>query len=160
MGILSDAMREHHRELAERLASQVAALEGGPAAGDPEALVAFLEGELLPHAAGEEAHLYPVVDPLVAQHGRPTATMSVDHEYIAAYVRQIGATTRALRTADAAQRAALWPRLVREVARLDGLFAAHLAKEERIYLPLLDRYVASEGQRDLLERLHETPAPR
>jgi iron-sulfur cluster repair protein YtfE (RIC family) len=160
MGILSDAMRQHHRELAERLAAQAAALEGGPAAGDPEALVAFLEGELLPHAAGEEAHLYPVADPLIAQHGRPTATMSVDHEYIGGYVRQISALARALRTADAAQRSALWPRLVRLVAQLDGLFTVHLAKEERIYLPLLDRYVSPEGQQRILERLHEEPAPR
>lgn len=160
MGTLSDAMRDHHRELADRLAAQATALEAGPASGDVEALVAFLEGELLPHAAGEEQHLYPVVDPLVAQHGRPTATMSVDHEYIGGYVRQIGEIAGALRTADAAQRSALWPRLLRVVAQLDGLFTAHLAKEERIYLPLLDRYVSAEGQQGILERLHEEPVTR
>ena len=66
MGILSDAMRDHHRELAERLAAQATALEAGPASGDVEALIAFLEGELVPHAEGEERHLYPVVDPLIA----------------------------------------------------------------------------------------------
>lgn len=160
MGTLSEAMRDHHRELADRLATQAAALEAGPAAGDVEALVAFLEGELLPHAAGEERHLYPVVDPLVAQHGRPTATMSVDHEYIAGYVRQIAELAHALRTADETQRSALWPRLLRVVVQLDGLFTVHLAKEERIYLPLLDRYVSPEGQQGILERLHEEPAPQ
>ncbi|HEY7983149.1 MAG TPA: hemerythrin domain-containing protein [Ktedonobacterales bacterium] len=158
MTTLSDAMRAHHQELAERLAAQAAALGGGPAAGDPEALVAFLEGELLPHAAGEEQHLYPVVDPLVAQHGHPTATMSVDHEYIGGYVSEIATITRALRTSDAAQQAALWPRLLRLVTQLDAVFTVHLAKEERIYLPLLDRYVTPEGQRRILERLHEEPA--
>ena len=160
MGILSDAMREHHRELADRLAAQVAVLEADPASGDVEALTAFLEGELLPHAEGEERHLYPVVEPLVAQHGRPTATMSVDHEYIAGYVRQIGEIARALGSADAAQRSALWQRLLRVVALLDGLFTAHLAKEERIYLPLLDHYVTPEGQQAILERLHDEPAAR
>jgi iron-sulfur cluster repair protein YtfE (RIC family) len=160
MGTLSDAMREHHRELADRLAAQAAALEAGPAASDLVALAAFLESELLPHAEGEERHLYPVVDPLVAQHGRPTATMSVDHEYIAGYVRQIGEIARALRTADAAQQSALWPRLLRVVAQLVGLFTAHLAKEERIYLPLLDRYVAPAEQQGILERLHEEPTAR
>lgn len=158
MSTLSDAMRGHHREMAEHLAAQAAALEGGPAVGDPEALLAFLEGELMPHAAGEERHLYPVVDPLVAQHGQPTATMTVDHEYIGDYVRQIGEITRTMRAGDAEQRAALWPRLVRLVTQLDGLFAVHLAKEERVYLPLLDQYVSPEGQRQILERMHEEPA--
>lgn len=48
---------------------------------------AFLKHNLLPRAIGEEQHLYPVVDGLVKAHGQATATMRVDHECIAAYIR-------------------------------------------------------------------------
>ena len=52
----------------------------GPASADGDGLVAFLKGEILPHAKSEESHLYPVADSLLRQFARPTATMTVDHE--------------------------------------------------------------------------------
>src|SRR5690348_4360722 len=93
---LSAAIRAHHRALAETLDNYTAEVEAGITEHDTarlaellDGLTAFLSGDLLPHAAGEEKTLYPALDPIIRDHGSPTATMRVDHEYIGDYARQI-----------------------------------------------------------------------
>lgn len=157
MSTVSDAMRNHHRELTERLTAHTTTLVEGRPEADLEALVAFLKRELLPHAQGEERHLYPALDPIIKEYGTPTATMSVDHEFIGGYVRQIEETAQALRTAGNAERSALQRRLQRLVIQLDGLFRVHLAKEERVYLPLLAKYLSQHDQQCILDGMHEAP---
>jgi uncharacterized protein (DUF2249 family)/iron-sulfur cluster repair protein YtfE (RIC family) len=161
-GELSNAIRTHHRALAETLDGYTADLEAGVSSLDIAGLAAlldgltgFLTGELLPHARGEEQTLYPALDPVIREHGSPTATMRVDHEYIGEYVRQIGDTARRLRAAGEQERAALARQLARQVIQLQGLFAVHLAKEERIYLPLVERAISAGDQHALLAALHE-----
>ena len=118
--------------------------------------MAFLNGDLLPHAHGEERHLYPLVDELVRKHGKPTATMTVDHEFIAGYVARIEQTTRALADATNGNRSHLL-RLLQDLAlRLDAIMELHLAKEERIYLPLIEEHVDEARQRSVLEAIHES----
>ena len=157
MSTVSDAMRNHHRELTERLTKRTTTLEEGRPEVDLEALIAFLKHELLPHAQGEEQHLYPALNPIIQEHGTPTATMSVDHEFIGGYVRQIEETVQALQSAGHAERSTLQQRLRRLVLQLDRLFQVHLAKEERIYLPLLEQYVTQEDQQRILDGMHEAP---
>lgn len=93
---VSEAIRGHHRELLNTLSNHVAALVKGRPGARPQFLCTFLKEELLPHAVGEERHLYPAVDPLIKTYGKATATMSVDHEFIGTYIRQIEETTKAL----------------------------------------------------------------
>jgi uncharacterized protein (DUF2249 family) len=81
--------------------------------------------------------------------------MTVDHEYIGEYVRKITDTARAVRAAGEHDRAELARRLDRQVLQLQGLFSVHLAKEERVYLPLIEQAVSSDGQHALLAALHE-----
>lgn len=159
---LSAAIRAHHRALADTLDTYTADVEAGITELDTANLVelingltSFLSGELLPHAAGEEKTLYPALDPVIREHGSPTATMSVDHEYIGEYVRQITETARALHSADQRSRADLAHKLARQLIQLQGLFTVHLAKEERVYLPLVEKAISSGDQQALLAALHE-----
>ena len=67
--------------MAKTLEAHARGVDSG-AQTERDAFVAFLKGELLPHAKGEERHLYVLVDTLVREHGKPTATMMVDHATI------------------------------------------------------------------------------
>lgn len=96
MSTVTQAFREHHRELANQLADYGAAFAQGKSGARPQEFATFLKNELVPHAAGEEAHLYPVMDEIVRARGKATATMSIDHEYIQNYVAEIEAAARAL----------------------------------------------------------------
>ncbi len=155
MNTVGDAIRQHHRELAKTLSTQAEALAEGGAQANPQALVEFLKNDLLPHARGEEASLYPVMNELVRDHGHATATMSVDHEFIGNYVRQIEETSRALANASDAERPALRKQLSRLALQLEALFQVHLQKEERVYIPLLEKYLTTEEQQRVLTGMHE-----
>jgi hypothetical protein len=59
-----EAIRAHHGVLGEQLSERVSAVSAAAAAGQPHeatvaGLVAYLAGEILPHAAAEEATIYP-----------------------------------------------------------------------------------------------------
>lgn len=155
------AIRTHHRGLADTLDSYASDMEAGITGLDAanlatllNGLTDFLSGELLPHARGEEKSLYPALDPVIREYGSPTATMLVDHEYIGDYVRQINETVRGLRSAGERERAALAQQLTRQVIQLQGLFTVHLAKEERVYLPLVEQAISAGDQQALLAALH------
>jgi uncharacterized protein (DUF2249 family) len=156
MSQVTQAMRNHHRELANTLKTQVSALEADQADAGPLALVTFLKNDLLPHAQGEERSLYPVVDGLVAKHARPTATMSIDHEFIEGYIREIEKSALALASSGNGDRAALRERLILLGRRLEALFQVHLEKEERVYMPLFEKYLPEEEQERVLQGMHET----
>lgn len=162
---LTSAIREHHRALVNRLDDYAREIdEFGAAAGTGydateltrllDGVTGFLSGELLPHAQGEERTLYPALDPVLREHGRPTATMSVDHEYLGQYAREIASLAEQVRTASASERGPLSKRLQREMLKLQSLFQVHLDKEERVYLPLIDQVIADGDQQALLEALH------
>jgi uncharacterized protein (DUF2249 family) len=164
MSAMRDTIHNHHVELAERLAGYADALDHGDhgdhgdAETDPNALVAFLKGELLPHAQGEERSLYPAVDPLVKVHGSATATMRVDHQFIASYIARIEETASALRDATPEEQRALRRRLARLALQLQALLEVHLEKEESVYLPLLERFLPADRQQRVLDEMHEEHA--
>ena len=59
-----EAIRTHHGVLGEQLGERVSAVSAAAAAGRPHetavaGLIAYLAGEILPHAAAEEATIYP-----------------------------------------------------------------------------------------------------
>ncbi|MGC1678461.1 MAG: DUF2249 domain-containing protein [Candidatus Binataceae bacterium] len=156
MSTLSEAIRKHHRSLAKTLQAHARGVGGGEPQTERDAFVAFLKGDLLPHARGEERHLYSTIDRLVREHGKPTATMMIDHESINDYVTKIELMTDRLESFGDIER----PRLLRELRelslRLDAIFELHLAKEERVYLPLIEKYLDEAHQRQLLEAIHES----
>jgi uncharacterized protein (DUF2249 family) len=155
MSILCDAVRKHHRSLAKVLAAHARGVGGGEPQTERAAFVAFLKGDLLPHARGEERHLYGAVDKLVREHGKATATMIVDHEFIQSYVARIELTTHLLERAAEKERAALLQKLRELSLRLEAIVELHLAKEERVYLPLIEEHLDEARQRQILEAIHE-----
>lgn len=153
MNILPEAIYNQHRKLQETLREHVNALVNGRV--DPGEFVTFLKRELLPHARSEQRHLYPVVDTLVREHGRPTATMEVDHEFIADYARRIERLTDAL-ILENQEEQAVPEALLRQLAvELEAVVQLHLAKEERIYLPLFEQYMPNGEQLTLLDKIRD-----
>ncbi len=154
-----DPIREDHRRIREELASRVrAALQRGTR-NDLDGLVALVEGDLLGHARAEQRHFYPVVDALVRDHGRATATMDIDHEAIAAHVRTVSEATERLRAAaDRLGRMEARNALREALLRLDAILSLHLEKEERVYLPLVARHLSQAEQRELAERMRGVEA--
>ena len=155
MSDIGDAMRNHHRELISTLQSQVDALLSERPEADPQALVTFLERELIPHAVGEERHLYAVVDRLIQEHGRPTATMSIDHREIGDRTLKIRQTVQSLCSIDEAERPAVEATLRRLAGEIAAIFDLHLRKEEEVFLPLFERYLTEAEQRTILDGMHE-----
>lgn len=153
MTSFTEAIHEHHLALSTELAALATALGGAPDAA--ENLVEFLRAELLPHARGEERHLYPAIDPLIRAHGEPTATMRVDHAFIEEYARRIADLAGAMHTTNPDDRPALARQVERLAIGLEALLEVHLAKEERVYLPLAERYLPADEQRRILDAMHD-----
>jgi uncharacterized protein (DUF2249 family) len=152
---LSDADRRaaaavvaHHTQLATELGRHVTALRDAAAShedGSPwplrrQALWDWLGQELLPHAAAEEAALYP------AAARQPGGRLLVDgmlaeHQAINRLVRELDSAGTAVDAAAAAR-------------GLEAVFEVHLAKENDLILPLLlDATQVSVA--DLLAGMHE-----
>ncbi|MET7378396.1 DUF2249 domain-containing protein [Streptomyces sp. NPDC005526] len=119
----------HHARLAGELTGRVTmlltAVDRDPGAAERirAALVAFCDRSLLPHAAAEEAALYP------AAHALPEARLLV--ESLIAEHRCLTELVDALRTSTRPSGA------VADARALQVLFAEHLAKENGLVLPLL-----------------------
>ncbi len=155
MNTLTEAIRKHHLSLAKTLEAHARGVGGGEPQVERDAFVAFLKGDLLPHASGEERHLYAIVDTLVRKYGKPTATMMVDHEFIVDYVAKIEEISRQFASVTSCeQRSQLFRRLRDLALRLDAIVELHLAKEERIYLPLIEEHVDEEQQGNMLRAIH------
>lgn len=118
---------------------------------DVDRALAFLHDELLPHALAEDAVLYPAV---AAAMGAPraTATMSRDHEEVAHLIGELARHRDELASAVA-------PVAVREVRRLlyalHAVVSLHFAKEEEVYLPLLDDTLDEVEAGELFRAIHE-----
>ncbi len=148
---LTQPLRDEHKELLPHVETLRVAAD---AAGDTslaalranvDEAYAFLANHLMPHAEAEERALYPVVDQALGAAGA-TATMTRDH----AEVRRLTEELAALRAQLAAGTVA-GPQLSALRRVLYGLYTlvkVHFAKEEEVYLPLLDaRLTPAEAER-------------
>jgi len=123
-----EAVREHHAELAGRLAAhaehllRMVAAADSAAFGQARAAAAdFCTEQLLPHAAAEEAGLYPAAGAL-PQTKLLVEAMIAEHRVLEGLVRDLGEATEPPRVAAAAH-------------ALRVLFDTHLAKENDLILP-------------------------
>ena len=123
-----EAVREHHAELAGRLAAhtehllRMVAAADSAAFGQARAAAAdFCTEQLLPHAAAEEAALYPAAGAL-PQTKLLVEAMIAEHRVLEGLVRDLGEATEPPRVAAAAH-------------ALRVLFDSHLAKENDLILP-------------------------
>jgi iron-sulfur cluster repair protein YtfE (RIC family) len=141
LAIVTQPLRDEHRELLPELEILLEAARAADSPALPALLagtIEFLRGHLIPHAQAEEAALYPVVARLM---GAPaaTATMSRDHVEV---VRLTGQLTELQARWTGSAAAAFEAR--RLLLGLYALLQVHFAKEEEIYLPLLDEKLPAD----------------
>ena len=112
----------------------------------------FLTTHLLPHAQAEEAALYPAVQKVM---GTPygTVTMSRDHVEVERLTQELAALRDQVSTSEIGAKQA--NELKRVLYGLYTLVKVHFAKEEEVYLPLLDANLTADEAKDLFEAMEE-----
>lgn len=141
MTTVTQPLREEHKELLPHIESLEAA---GDAVGETvtpalrdavDEAYAFLVHHLIPHAQAEDKALYPMVQKVMGA-AEATRTMSRDHVEVGRLTAELGELRLQLGAV------ALAPTQANALRRvLYGLYAlvkVHFAKEEEVYLPLLD----------------------
>jgi iron-sulfur cluster repair protein YtfE (RIC family) len=110
----------------------------------------FLTYQLLPHAKAEEAALYPAVQKAM---GAPqaTATMSQDHLEVERLTEELNSLRvhRSQLSITSIQAQALR----RVLYSLYALIKLHFAKEEQVYLPLLDVRLSEAEAQEMFEKM-------
>ncbi len=142
-----DAIRTHHQMLEGKLRARVAVLAAAAAGDRPYelaagALVAYLGGEVLPHAAAEEQTIYPAAAAQPGLAGTVTE-MTAEHRALA---------MAAERLASAASGAAA----AVQAEKIAALFAAHVVKENDLLLPVLRDATGTDLAVLLAEMQHQT----
>src|SRR5215469_15051682 len=140
-----EAIRAHHRELDEQLTARADAVSIAVTAGRPyevavAAFIAYLAGEVLPHASAEEKTIYPVAA-ACTDLGDMVGEMIAEHVFLSAAASRLAVLTDGTATAE-------------HVQQIAGHFAAHAARENDVLLPALlaDRSVDLAG---LLAEMHQ-----
>jgi hemerythrin-like domain-containing protein len=156
MARLTQPLRDEHREILPHVEvlRTVADSAGGASmqslrAGIDEAYE-FLAHHLIPHAWAEEQALYPVVDRVLGAPGA-TATMSRDHVEVVRLTQELESLRSRLSGATVSEPEA--EALRRILYGLYALVKVHFAKEEEIYLPLLDARLSTEEARWMFEAM-------
>jgi iron-sulfur cluster repair protein YtfE (RIC family) len=101
----------------------------------------FLDHDLIPHASAEDRVLYPAVQRAMGA-TQATATMSRDHVEVGRLLGDLREARKALPAGELPT--ALADELRRILFGLYALLKVHFAKEEEIYLPLLEENLTEE----------------
>lgn len=110
----------------------------------------FLTDRLYPHSQAEEKVLYPLVQKIMGSE-HSTATMVRDHLEVSRLTAELG-TLRVHRSQLSIT--SIQAQALRRI--LYGLYALlklHFAKEEEIYLPLLDEKLTDDEAKTLFEKM-------
>jgi iron-sulfur cluster repair protein YtfE (RIC family) len=153
-------LRDEHQELWPRV-EKIIAIAGTVGEADSAELkrgvnevLEFLDGHLIPHAFAEERALYPAVERVM---GAPqaTATMSRDHVEVTRYLMDLREARKSLPSGRLVTTEA--NELRRILYGLYALLKVHFAKEEEVYLPILEAHL-TEGEAVTLYRQMEHAA--
>ena len=165
MESVTQPLRDEHKELYPQLETL---RQAGDAINESltsqahtkiEEVYHFLTHQLIPHAQAEDIALYPMVQKVM---GAPqaTSTMSRDHQEVDRLTQELGTlrvhATQLFITFNQAMA------LRRVLYGLYALVKLHFAKEEEIYLPLLDAKLSADDAKEMFERMeaaaHEAKA--
>ena len=122
-------------------------------------VIEFLTRQLIPHAQAEDRALYPVVAEVM---GAPQATKTMSRDHV-----EVGRLTNELVSLRANVLSATLDPMQADALRriLYGLYAlvkVHFAKEEEIYLPLLDAQLSEKEAKQMFKAMeaaaHEAKA--
>lgn len=151
MNTLTQPLRDEHKELIphiERILEVANSIPESPQQQIRDGVTEvyeFLAYHLIPHAQAEDAALYPTVQKVL---GSPlaTRTMSRDHVEVGRYVEEL-----------AGLREDVVPRNFKSLQRvLYGVYAlvkVHFAKEEEVYLPILEERLSPEQAAEMFEAM-------
>jgi hemerythrin-like domain-containing protein len=150
------ALRDEHRHLLPHIddlrTTGDAVGRSAPAelGEDLERAVSFLEHHLLPHAGAEDEVLYPEVERLM---GSPeaTATMRRDHVEVARLTAELTDLTPRL----SAGETQVADDIRRVLYGLHAIVRLHFAKEEEVYVPLLEEHLSEDEAAGLMARLDD-----
>lgn len=156
MTTLTQPLKDEHKELfphvdrIRQVAEKIGDVLTGEIRSGVDEVYDFLAYHLKPHAEAEEVALYPVVQKVL---GSPeaTLTMSRDHVEVGRYIEELAALKQDLATRDPNREQIT--SLRRVLFGVYGLVKVHFAKEEEVYLPILDQRLTSEAAREMFEAM-------
>ena len=156
---ITQPLRNEHAELAPHIdALRVA----GDAVGQVDltelkrlvdASYEFLSGHLTPHAEAEELALYPAVQRAVGA-SEVTATMARDHTEVHRLTEELAHLRDELATAVLDVRLANGLRRV--LYGLHHVVKLHFAKEEEVFLPILDQRLTPAEAEAMFKSMHSS----
>lgn len=158
MNTLTQPLRDEHKDLfssVDRI-RQVAELVGDASIAELQEGIAevynFLAAHLKPHAEAEDAALYPVVQQML---GSPdaTKTMSRDHVEVGTYIDELASLQKNMNGAELTS--VQIQSLQRVLYGVYALVKVHFAKEEEIYLPILDQHLTPESAQEMFEAMED-----
>ncbi len=160
MTAITQPLRDEHKELLpqaeilKKAASEVSEAPSEHAWRDIQEAYDFLAYHLIPHAYAEDQALYPVVQKVI---GAPqaTATMSRDHVEVARLAEEL---KNQLPHSPARLSSDQVSGLQRVLYGLYALVQVHFAKEEEIYLPLLDAHLTPAEASRMFEAMEKAAA--
>ena len=142
MNTLTQPLRDEHKELIPHIEKILAVADSIPEApleqihDGVKEVYEFLAYHLIPHAQAEDEALYPAVQKVLGSRDS-TRTMSRDHLEVGHYITELARLQQGLS-----------PQNFKELQRvLYGLYAlvkVHFAKEEEVYLPILEERMTPE----------------
>jgi iron-sulfur cluster repair protein YtfE (RIC family) len=158
MARVTQPLHEEHSTLLPRVealrttADKVGEVDGATLRRDVSDAFAFLTDALMPHAAAEEQVLYPEIERLMGA-SEATATMRRDHQEVDQLRQELGALRASFEGSTLTQ--AQTRDLRRVLYGLYTLLRIHFAKEEEVYLPLLDARLSQDDANALFARMEQ-----
>ncbi len=154
--LITQPLREEHKELLPSIeqirtvGDSVGEVSAEILKQNVEKVYEFLTRHLIPHAQAEDAALYPVVGKVM---GAPeaTATMRRDHVEVGALTDELGQLRAQL--IDGSLNANQTKALRRVLYGLYALVKVHFAKEEEVYLPLLEARLTRDEAQEMFEAM-------
>lgn len=145
---------DEHLRLINDLTSMVTPFIEGRG-GDATKVSRFLKSNLLPHAHAENELLYPAIEPLMKTYGNVGDCMVMDHEYIEELTGKIESLIMRIEAEQGYSKMNLQMELHHLMLQLLTVVKLHMAKENRIYLPLFENYLSDEQQKKILGKIIE-----
>lgn len=151
MNTLTQPLRDEHKELIPHIEKILDVADSIPDApleamrARVEEVYEFLAYHLIPHAQAEDAALYPAVQKALGSRDA-TRTMSRDHVEVGRYVEELAELQRDLSARD-------FKTLQRLLYGVYALVKVHFAKEEEVYLPILEEWLTAEEAKEMFEAM-------
>lgn len=151
MNTLTQPLRDEHKELIPHIERIREVADSIPETSlevireGAQEVYEFLAYHLIPHAQAEDAALYPVVGKVL---GSPDATRTMirDHVEVGRYIEELSE----LKTDLSLEK---FKSLQRVLYGLYAIVKLHFAKEEEVYLPILEERLSPEAAVEMFEAM-------